>query len=242
MIKERLEWLNIFVECSIFKKADIAKEVGISPGTLRDLLLYGRKSISKEKFLEICSILDLNPEFFYCQEIEIPFLPFSLYKLRIKELVDLIDFFSFTKQISGLSLIYANEVYFLLFKFVEIENIFFLIAKKRAIGAQNQSFGIVSKMYNYINSISERINLKLFAGVTIGVEEFLIYKKDFINEFFEKFDFNKCEYYFQKDIVTTVKPHELELLFYLKSLGIETREQLERQIKGEKSFSNTEVV
>lgn len=232
MIKEKLEWLNVFIENSTFKKAEISHIVGISPVSLRDVLLYGRKAISKEKFKEICDILHLNHEFFYSNDIELPFLPHSLYKLRIKEIVSLIDVFSFFgKAVSGLSLIHANEVYFLLFRFIEFESTLFLIAKKRLIGAKNQVFGSVTKIYEYMGSISEKIGLKFLAGVMIEPEDFLVYSKDFINEFFEKCEYKDCETYFSKDIVTTLKPYELELLYFLRNLGITTKEQLQVAIK-----------
>lgn len=109
MIIDRINWLNSFIDNLIFKKAEIARKVGISPVSLRDLLLYGRKSISKEKFFEICSLLKLNPEFFYSYEVDTPFLPNTLYKLRIKELTDLIDIFSaFKAPLSVLCLIFAK--------------------------------------------------------------------------------------------------------------------------------------
>lgn len=235
MIKERLEWLNSFIENSTYKKAEIAQAVGISPVSLRDVLLYGRKAINKEKFIEICNFLHLNHEFFYLNEIMMPFLPHSLYKLKIKEIVNLIDIFRFKIPISGLSLIHTNEVYFLLFRFIKFENILFLVARKRLLGTKNQVFGSITKTYEYMKSLSDRINLKFLAGVTIEPEDFLLNKKDFVNEFFSKCDYNDCMAYFSKDIVTTLKPYELELLYYLRSIGITTKEQLQVVKDKEKS-------
>ncbi|GLI53348.1 hypothetical protein [Thermodesulfovibrio yellowstonii] len=231
MIKERLEWLNVFIENSTFKKAEISHIVGISPVSLRDVLLYGRKAINKEKFKEICDILHLNHNFFYSNDVELPFQSHSLYKLRIKEMINLIDIFSFKKAISGLSLIHANEVYFLMFRFIEHENILFLVAKKRLIGAKNQVFGSVTKTYEYMKSLAEKIDLKFLVGVTIEPVDFLINKKDFVNKFFNKCDYNDCMAYFSKDIVTTLKPYELEFLYFLRNLGITTKEQFMQQFK-----------
>lgn len=227
MIKERLEWLNSYIENSIWKKSDLARTIGVSPVSVRDLLLYGRKAINKEKFLEFCSVLNLNPDFFYLNEVIMPFLPHTLYKLRIKEIVDFVDIFGFFKEFRmlGLSLILSNEVYFLLLKFYEFDNILFLIAKKRLIGLKNQTFGNLSKTYNHIALISEKINLKFFTGVTIEPKFFLTYKRDFVNEFFDKCDYKDCEPYFHTQITVTLTSHELELLYYLRKQGVTTKDQ-----------------
>lgn len=227
MIKKRIDWLNSFIDNSIFKKAEIARKVGISPVSLRDLLLYGRKSINKEKFFEICSLLRLNPEFFYSQKVEMPFYLNMLYKLRIKELISLIGIFSpFKTPLSTLVLIFANTVYYLLLKFIETPNIFFLIAHKKPIGNKNQPFGSFTKINNNLNIITQKTNLSILGKVSIELENNFTQEKDLINLLFERWDYIDCEKYFIKDLAVTLKPCELELIYYLKNIGIHNKKQL----------------
>jgi len=238
MIYERIKWLNTYIENSIFTKANIAMHVGISPGSLRDLLLYGRKAVNREKFTEICKLLNINPDFFYDPKVTFPFLK-GLYKIRIQELVTLIDIFRFGWILSGLALSLRDKVYYLLFKSSET---IFIIAKKKLIGKKNTPFGQITQVFKHLTSLSNEISLKFISGVSIEPEDFVGHY-NFIDDFFDKCNYEDCAKYFEKEILITLQPSELELLYFLRNKGIKTLNQtlslLEKELDISKEWFKT---
>lgn len=68
--------------------------------------------------------------------------------------------------------------------------------------------------------------MHFLGGVLIELKNNFTKEKDLINQLFENWDYIDCKKYFARDLVVSLKPYELELIYYLKNIGINNKEQL----------------
>lgn len=234
MIKDRVAWLNTFIEFSSVTKTEIAKAIGVSPISVRDILLYQKKAINEEKFRKMCNFLGLNYEYFYDAKCAHPFKPKTVYKLKIKEYTDLIDLFP--KKLLNLSLSclaimlpVSSIVCFLLFKH---KTSIFLVAKRSSMLQKIKPFDTFHRMYEKIKSFLKEISVDYVAGTEISIEELEEWggKKRFLEIFFEKATYENYKEFFERTMVATLTLDELDMLYFLRAKGIKNIEELKKRL------------